>query len=76
MPGVVVDPRDLIPLDGAYYTYEGSLTAPPCTEGVTWFVMKTPVEVSPDQIRAFAALYPSNVRPLQPLNSRVVRESR
>jgi carbonic anhydrase len=74
IPGVVVNPRDLLPLDGAYYTYQGSLTAPPCTEGVTWFVMKTPVEVSQDQIRAFAALYRRNVRPLQPLNSRVVRE--
>jgi len=75
VPGVAVNPQDLLPLDGSYYTYQGSLTAPPCTEGVTWFVMKTPVEVSRDQITAFAALYPSNVRPLQPLNGRVVREA-
>jgi carbonic anhydrase len=74
-PGVAVNPHDLVPLDGSYYAYQGSLTAPPCTEGVTWFVMKTPVEVSRDQIKAFAALYPSNVRPLQPLNGRVVREA-
>jgi carbonic anhydrase len=51
-------------------------SAPPCTEGVTWFVLRTPVEVSPAQIAAFAKLYPHDVRPLQPLNGRVVEESR
>jgi carbonic anhydrase len=54
----------------------GSVTAPPCTEGVTWFVLKTPVEVSSGQISAFANLYPHDVRPIQPLNGRVVKESR
>jgi len=54
----------------------GSLTAPPCTEGVTWFVLKTPVDISAEQIGAFAALYPHDVRPVQPLNGRIVQESR
>jgi carbonic anhydrase len=56
--------------------YMGSLTAPPCTEGVTWFVLKRPVEVSPAQIAAFARLYPHDVRPVQPLNGRAIQESK
>ena len=73
--GVEVNPAGLLPHDTAYYTYEGSQTAPPCTEGVTWFVLKTPVSVSAEEISAFAELYPRDVRPLQPLNGRVVKES-
>ncbi len=76
IPGVTIDPAGFLPRDRGYYTYVGSLTAPPCTEGVTWFVMKTPIEVSADQINAFAKLYPHDVRPPQPLNGRVVKESR
>jgi carbonic anhydrase len=56
--------------------YMGSVTAPPCTEGVAWFVLKTPVDISPSQIEEFARLYPHDVRPLQPLNGRVVKESK
>jgi carbonic anhydrase len=76
IPGVDVDPSGLLPRDLAYYIYEGSLTAPPCTEGVTWYVLKTPIEVSAGQIAAFAKLYPHDVRPPQPLNGRIVKESR
>jgi carbonic anhydrase len=71
-----VNPAGLLPQDAAYYTYMGSLTAPPCTEGVTWFVLKTPVEISTDEIKAFAKLYPHDVRSPQPLNGRVVKQSR
>lgn len=74
--GVEVDPAGLLPPDTAYFTYTGSLTAPPCTEGVIWIVLKTPVAVSPAQIDAFARLYPHDVRPVQPLNGRVIEESR
>jgi carbonic anhydrase len=73
--GVEVNPAGLLPRDTAYYTYKGSLTAPACTEGVTWFVLKTPVEISAQQIAAFARLYPHDVRPPQPLNGRIVKES-
>jgi carbonic anhydrase len=73
--GVEIDPVGLLPHDTAYYAYMGSLTAPPCTEGVAWFLLKIPVEVSPEQIKAFGALYRHDVRPLQPLNGRVVKES-
>jgi carbonic anhydrase len=55
--------------------YMGSVTAPPCTEHVRWFVLKTPVDISPEQISTFGKLYPHDVRPIQPLNGRVVKES-
>jgi carbonic anhydrase len=74
--GVEVNPAGLLPHNTGYYTYMGSVTAPPCTEGVTWFVLKNPIEISAEQINAFARLYPRDVRPVQPLNGRVVKESR
>ena len=74
--GVDLNPAGLLPRGLGYYVYTGSVTAPPCTEGVTWFVLKTPVEISGEQIDAFARLYPHDVRPVQPLNGRVVKESR
>lgn len=73
--GVDINPAGLLPHDTGYYTYLGSVTAPPCTEGVTWYVLKTPVDISAEQISAFAKLYPHDVRPIQPLNGRVVKES-
>jgi carbonic anhydrase len=73
--GVEVNPTGLLPRDTSYYTYMGSLTAPPCTEGVTWFVLRTPMDISAEEISAFVALYPHDVRPPQPLNGRVVKES-
>ena len=74
--GAAVNPADLLPPSYGYYTYTGSITAPPCTEGVTWIVLRSPVEISPAQIAAFAKLFPHDVRPPQPLNGRVVQESR
>jgi carbonic anhydrase len=76
VPGVEVNPTGLLPHNTGYYMYQGSQTAPPCTEGVTWFVLKTPMEISTEQINAFAKLYPHDVRPVQPFNGRVVKESR
>jgi carbonic anhydrase len=73
--GVEVNPAGLLPRDASYYTYMGSLTAPPCSEGVTWFVLKTPMDISAEEISAFAKLYPHDVRPPQPLNGRVVKQS-
>lgn len=75
VPNLVINPAGLLPRETSYYTYQGSQTAPPCTEGVTWFVLKTPVEISPAKISAFAKLYPHDVRPPQPLNGRVVQET-
>jgi len=56
---------------GIYY-YDGSLTTPPCSEGVQWYVRKTPTRLSPDQIAAFTAIYDHNNRPVQPLNDRTL----
>ena len=75
--GVEIDPAALLPRSIVhYYTYMGSVTAPPCTEHVEWFVLKTPVDISAQQITAFARLYPNDARPVQPLNGRIVKESR
>ena len=74
---VQINPSDLLPRDTrSYFMYTGSVTAPPCTEGVTWFVLKMPITISANQIAAFAKLYPNDARPIQPLNGRVVKESR
>ena len=74
-PGLEIDPAQFLPRNLAYYAYTGSQTAPPCTEGVRWFVIQRTITLSPQQIAAFAALYPDDVRPLQPLNGRRVQES-
>jgi carbonic anhydrase len=60
----------------SYYTYMGSLTTPPCSEGVLWLVMKQPVQVSQDQINIFSRLYKNNARPIQPAAGRVIKEDR
>jgi len=69
---VTIDATELLPTDKSYYTFVGSLTTPPCTEGVTWLVLKTPTVVSADEVARFAQLYPMNARPEQPLNGREV----
>ncbi|HEY2463802.1 MAG TPA: carbonic anhydrase family protein [Steroidobacteraceae bacterium] len=74
--GLEINPANMLPSSLGYYTYTGSQTAPPCNEGVKWFVLKTPVSVSAKQIAEFAKLYPRDVRPPQPLNGRVVQETR
>ena len=70
-----LDLNALLPTDRRYYTYMGSLSEPPCTEGVLWMVMKTPVEVSPEQIAIFSRLYPMNARPIQSVSGRLIKES-
>jgi carbonic anhydrase len=72
---VEVNAAELLPKSLGYYTFEGSLTTPPCSEGVTWFVLNTPVEVSADQVAAFAKLYPHNARPTQLSNGRSISAS-
>ena len=67
---VTINAVQLLPQDKGYYTYSGSLTTPPCTEDVTWFVLKTPVQASADQIARFGRIYPMNARPIQPRNDR------
>jgi carbonic anhydrase len=73
--GVQVNAADLLPTDHAYYTFAGSLTTPPCSEGVTWFVLKKPGTLSAGEIGRFGSSYPMNARPVQPLNGRMVQVS-
>jgi carbonic anhydrase len=63
---------ELLPAERSYFRYVGSLTTPPCSEGVRWQVMRQPVEVSKAQIAAFRKLYKMNARPVQALNGRKV----
>ena len=67
--------NDLLPVERSYFTYMGSLTTPPCSEGVLWMVMKQPVQISGDQIGIFARLYPMNARPVQSAAGRLIKES-
>ena len=71
---VPVNPEDFFPRETQYYHYHGSLTTPPCSEGVAWFVMKTPIAVSAAQVSQFTAVMHQNARPVQPLHDRVVLE--
>jgi carbonic anhydrase len=66
----------LLPPDRGYYTFSGSLTTPPCTENVTWYVLKQPVTVTAGEIEAFSNLYRHDARATQPLYGRVVQESK
>lgn len=66
------DPNTLLPEGPGYSRYAGSLTTPPCSEVVSWVVMGESISVSQEQIDAFAALYPMNARPVQPLHRRFI----
>jgi carbonic anhydrase len=66
IPSVSIQVRDLLPNERDYFTYAGSLTTPPCSEGVSWFVLKRYATVSPQQVTAFTKIYPMNARPIQP----------
>ena len=65
----------ILPPDRTYYTFSGSLTTPPCSEDVTWFVLKHPATISAEEIERFSQLYRDDARPTQPLYDRVVLES-
>jgi carbonic anhydrase len=73
---VQVNAIQLVPAKRSYYKYEGSLTTPPCTEGIVFFVLDTPMSLSKEQIATFAKYYPDNARPVQPLNGRTVQHSK
>ena len=75
IPAGLIDMNDLLPTDQRYYQFMGSLTTPPCTEGVLWLVFKQPSTVSPAQIKLFTQLFPHNARPVQALHGRVVRDA-
>jgi carbonic anhydrase len=65
----------LLPKTRNYYRFNGSLTTPPCTEGVRWVVMKQPISASAGQVAAFSnAMHHPNSRPMQAINAREVLE--
>jgi carbonic anhydrase len=73
---VTVDATQLLPESRGYYTFKGSLTTPPCSEEVTWLVLKTPVKIADSEIAAFGKIYPMNARPTQPLNGRTIQATK
>lgn len=71
--GQAINAEDMLPASKAYYRFNGSLTTPPCSEGVTWLVMKDPVTVSREQVEQFTRVMGTHTnRPVQPLNARPV----
>jgi carbonic anhydrase len=68
------DPNAFLPEDRVHFQYDGSLTTPPCTEGVTWLVLRQPIDASPRQVAAFRALEARNARSLQARNGRMITE--
>lgn len=74
-PEVTVSASALLPATRSYFRYSGSVTAPPCTEGVEWIVLKQPLELSADQLARYRARFADNARAVQPLHQRTVLES-
>lgn len=75
-PTAKVDLAKFLPVNKAYFHYMGSLTTPPCTEGVAWYILQSPVEVSAGQVEVFSKMYANNARPTQRMNGRLVKASR
>lgn len=72
-----IEPESLLPEERRTFRYDGSLTTPPCTEGVAWTVLEQPATWSAEQIERFAELHPGSHRPLQPLDGRaLLRDTR
>jgi carbonic anhydrase len=71
-PQVKVDVDQMLPKSRTSYRYDGSLTTPPCSEGVRWIIMTEPIQLSAEQIKAFTAIIHDNNRPTQALNGRPV----
>jgi carbonic anhydrase len=65
---------EILPVNTHHYAYKGSLTTPPCTEGVQWILLEEPVQISADQRKKFADIIGENARPVQPLDERNIVE--
>jgi carbonic anhydrase len=70
-----INPLDLLPASKKYFNYTGSLTTPPCSQGLNWIVLKEKLKISDEQISKFEAKYNRNFRPVLPVGSRTIFES-
>ena len=73
--GATVNPTNLLPKDRSYFQYMGSLTTPPCSQDVNWYVLVHPIEMSKEQIAKFTTIINHNNRPVQSLNERTIIRS-
>jgi len=73
--GIAINPASLLPAERGFFRYMGSLTTPPCSEDITWWVLRTVIEASPDQIRQFATAFANNARPVQVRNRRYMLQT-
>lgn len=73
--GGAINAGDILPASKHYRHYIGSLTTPPCSEGVRWIVMNEPIELSRTQIEAFKGMFPHNARPVQAIEDRFLLDS-
>lgn len=71
---IELNAADLIPRNTLYYNYDGSLTTPPCTQGVQWILLKDSITASRAQIEKFRGMFKENARPVQPIKDRFIRE--
>ena len=76
LPGGKINPGSLLPTHRSHFRFEGSLTTPPCSEGVAWHMMITPIRLKAATIKRFRAIMGENNRPLQPHNNRKVSHRR
>jgi carbonic anhydrase len=76
LDSVQINAADLLPAGRGYYTFDGSLTTPPCSENVTWVVLKEPFQISAGEIALFSKHYPRDARPAQPAYDRAVKETK
>ncbi len=67
-----INAANLLPTHKSYYSYVGSLTTPPCSEGVKWYILKSPISMAVEQLDRFKTFYPVDARPIQPLNDRKI----
>lgn len=72
LDAVEINVKDLLPANASYYSYTGSLTTPPCSEGIKWNVLTTPIQASEEQIAEFMEVYDVNARPIQPVGNRKI----
>lgn len=68
----IINAANLLPIRKSYYSYLGSLTTPPCSEGVKWYVLESPISVAVEQVDRFKMFYPVDARPIQPINDRKI----